>query len=115
MINNYYNIHKIEKKLMDHNRLIKIADYIYRPSMSEYEGLPYCILQFKQYIFVGISQGIIRIFDYKTDEELKPLILKKRKNVINRVLCMDISLHGEYLIAGYAEGNIALFDVLKQK
>jgi len=28
---------------------------------------------------------------------------------------MDISLHGEYLVAGYAEGNLALFDIPKQK
>ena len=38
---NYYNIHKIEKKLIDPQRLTKIADYIYNPSLREYDGLPY--------------------------------------------------------------------------
>jgi WD40 repeat protein len=28
---------------------------------------------------------------------------------------MDVSLTGEYLIAGYAEGNLALFDISRQK
>lgn len=28
---------------------------------------------------------------------------------------MDTSLNGEYLIAGYAEGNLALFDIARQK
>lgn len=28
---------------------------------------------------------------------------------------MDISTRGEYLVAGYSEGNIALFDIPKQK
>lgn len=112
---NYYNIHKIEKKLIDPQRLTKIADYIYNPSLREYDGLPYWIKQYKNLIFVGISQGLIRIFDYHTNEELKPLVSKKSKNTINRVLCMDVSLTGEYLIAGYAEGNLALFDISRQK
>lgn len=112
---NYYNIHKIEKKLMDHQRLTRIADYIYNPAQEEYKGLPYCIRQYKNFIFVGISQGVIRIFDYSTNEELKPLELKKKKNTINRVMTMDITLHGEYLVAGYAEGNLAVFDLSKLK
>lgn len=112
---NYYNIHKIEKKLVDQQRLTKIAEYLYNPTLREYDGLPYCIRQYQNLIFVGISQGLIRVFDYQTDEELKPLQLKKSKTTINRVLCMDVSLHGEYLVAGYANGNVALFDVQKQK
>lgn len=112
---NYYNINKIDKKLMDMQRLNKIADYIYNPSMQQYEGQPYCIQQYKNLIFIGISQGLIRIFDYHTNEELKPLTLKKNKNIINRVECMDISLHGEHLVAGYGDGTLALFDINKQK
>lgn len=81
---NYYNIHKIEKKLIDYIRLTKIADYIYHPALKEYDGLPYCIKQYKDLIFIGISQGIIRIFDCQTNEELKPLVIKK--STINRVL-----------------------------
>jgi len=75
---NYYNIHKIEKKLMDQQRLTRIADYIYNPTLEEHKGLPYCIRQYKNLVFVGISQGIIRIFDYHTNEELKSLTLKKK-------------------------------------
>lgn len=73
---NYYNINKIDKKLLDINRLTKIADYIYNPSSREFEGHPYCIQQFKNLVFIGISQGLIRIFDYHSNEELKPLVLK---------------------------------------
>ena len=112
---NYYNIHKIEKKLMDQQRLTRIADYIYNPMQDEFKGLPYCIKQYKNLVFIGISQGVIRIFDYHTNDELKPLTLKKKTTAINRVLCMDVSLHGEYLVAGYAEGDIALFDLNKMK
>ncbi|CAI2383783.1 unnamed protein product [Moneuplotes crassus] len=114
---NYYNIHTIEKKLLHQQRLTKIAENIYSKRLvkTELEGLPYCIKQYQNLIFVGISQGLIRIFDDQTDEELKPLVLKKNKVVINRVLSMDVSLNGEYLVAGYADGNIALFDLTKNK
>lgn len=110
---NLYNIHKIDKKLIDYQKLNTISDFVFRPSIKEYDGLPYWIRQHKNLIFVGISQGIIRIFDVRTNEEIKPLFIKK--NTINRVMSMDISLEGNYLVAGYSEGNIALFDVLKQK
>ena len=113
---NYYNIHTIEKKLLDQQKLTKVIDFLYKnKNRKELDGLPYCIKQYKNLVFVGISQGIIRIFDTETDEELKPLALKKNKVVINRVLSIDISLHGEYLVAGYGDGNIAIFDLLKSK
>ena len=33
-----------------------------------------CINMFKNFIFVGNSQGVIRIFDFKTENEMKPLM-----------------------------------------
>jgi len=113
---NYYSIHTIEKKLMDHQRLTKIAEYVYNTSVHQFQGLPYCIKHYKNIIFVGISQSLIRVFDSVTDEELKPLTINKgNKDRMNKVICMDVSLTGEHLVAGYAEGNIALFDIKKQK
>lgn len=114
---NYYNIHVIERKLLDQQRLTKVAKCLYSKGFArkETEGLPYCVKQYKNLIFVGISQGLIRIFDHHTDEELKPLVLKKNKVVINRVLSIDVSLDGDYLIAGYANGNLALFDLTRNK
>lgn len=55
------------------------------------------------------------MFDIKTNEELKSLVPKKLKSTINRVLCMDVSLSGNQLIAGYESGKIVLFDIFKQK
>ena len=110
---NLYNIHKIDKKLMDYQKLNTVSEYVFRPSIKEYEGWPYWIKQYKNLVFVGISQGIIRIFDIKNNEELKPLVIKK--NTINRVMSMDINLEGTHLVAGYSEGNLALFDIQKQK
>ena len=37
------------------------------------------------------------------------------KPTFNRVTWIDITLEGEYLVAGYSEGNIALFEVKTQK
>jgi len=76
---NYYNIHAIERKLLDQQRLTKVAKCIYSrgETRKEMEGLPYCIKQYKNLTFVGISQGLIRVFDHQTDEELKPLVYKK--------------------------------------
>lgn len=100
---------------MDQQRLKDISSYVYNPVQEEYRGLPYCIKQYQNLIYIGISQSIIRIFDIKENVELKPLALKKKQSGINRVTSIDVSLHGEYLVAGYAEGNIALFDLNKSK
>ena len=73
---NYYKIHNIDKRLLDYNILNKISDNIYKPTLSEFEGAPWCIKQFRNQIFVGIPNGIIRIFDITKNDELKPIILK---------------------------------------
>ena len=38
---NLYNIHKIDKKLIDYQKLNTISDFVFRPSIKEYDGLPY--------------------------------------------------------------------------
>ena len=100
---------------MDQQRLKDISCYVYNPVQEEYRGMPYCIKQYKNLIFIGISQSVIRIFDFKDNVELKPLTIKRKQNAINRVQSIDVSLYGDYLVAGYAEGNIALFDLNKSK
>ncbi len=55
-------------------------------------------------MFVGNSSGIIRVFDLKSEKEMKPLEDKILAKENNRVTTLDISVDGGYLISGYRSG-----------
>lgn len=55
-------------------------------------------------MFVGNSSGIIRVFDIKSEKEMKPLEDKSLSGENNRVTSLDISVDGGYLISGYRGG-----------
>ena len=110
-----FEIPKEYRRLLEQRILKRITDYIYRPADTDSDGLPLCIKQSGDYIFIGLSQGIIRVFEFSTNTELNSLIPKKRKPFTNKVVCMDISLSGNQLVAGYESGKICLYDIFKQK
>lgn len=68
----------------------------------------------KSFIFVGNSQGIIRVFDSKSQKEMKPLMdptyVKEEK-----VTCLDIDSGAGLLLSGYKNGSVALWDLLEYK
>lgn len=113
--NSEFDIPKEERKLLEKRILNRLSDYVYKSGESDADGLPFCIKQYGDYIFIGLSQGVIRVFELSTNAELKNLVPKKRKPFINRVLCMDVSLSGNQLVAGYASGKICLYDIFKAK
>lgn len=55
------------------------------------------------------------MYDLSTMEECKVFIPKKRKTSGYKVTCLDISLSGNKIAAGYASGKFWIFDVQKQK
>jgi WD40 repeat protein len=57
----------------------------------------------QDYIFVGNSSGIIRVFDTKSQKEMKPLMDETYIGA-NKVTCIDISEDGGFLISGYKKG-----------
>jgi WD40 repeat protein len=68
---------------------------------------------FDNYIFVGNSMGIIRVFDTKSNKEMKPLLDATLSR--NKVTCISITQDGGYLIAGYKKGTLVLWDLTKYK
>ena len=69
---------------------------------------------YQNYLFVGNSSGIIRVFDLKSQKEMKPLA-EKGEIGNNKVSCMEISADGGFLISGYKNGGVALWDLVKYK
>jgi hypothetical protein len=73
--NSEFDIPLAYRKLLEHKVLKRLSEYVYSNTAENY-GLPLCIKLFSDYIFVGFSLGVVRIFDIKSGEEIKKLIPK---------------------------------------
>lgn len=61
-------------------------------------------------MFIGNSEGIIRVFDVKTQKEMMPL--KDNSGASSsRVTSIDIHSGGLFLLSGHRDGSIALWDL----
>ena len=69
----------------------------------------------QDYIFVGNSTGIIRVFDIKSQKEMKPLMDEGVVGSNNKVTSLDITPDGGFMISGYKGGQIALWDLIEYK
>ena len=67
---------------------------------------------FKNFFFVGNSKGIIRVFNWKTQQEMMPL---KDPTALGtqRITCIDINEEANMLVNGFNEGGVALWDLEK--
>lgn len=73
-------------------------------------GVSQCIGLLKNFMFIGNNEGIIRVFDVKTQKEMMPLMDHASTNG-SRVTSMDIHQDGLYLMSGHRDGSIALWDL----
>ena len=80
----------------------------------QFYGIVQCVQMLKNFLFVGNSQGIIRVFDLKTQKEMKPLMDKQYVGH-DKVTTMDISGENGLLLAGYSDGSIVLWDLIDYK
>ena len=68
----------------------------------------------KNFLFVGNSLGIIRVFDIKTQREMKPLMDNYQLGTF-QVTSIDIQEDGGLLLAAYANGSLVLWDLVDYK
>lgn len=61
-------------------------------------------------MFIGNNEGIIRVFDVKTQKEMMPL-MDPSSTKSSRVTSMDIHKDGLYLLSGHRDGSVALWDL----
>jgi WD40 repeat protein len=74
-----------------------------------------CITQYEDYVFIGNSTGIIRVFDIRPNvsKEMKPMMDSKLDK--NKVTCIFLTEDGKYLLSGYKRGTMALWDMVSYK
>ena len=72
--------------------------------------MPKCICYFDKFIFVGNSQGVIRIFDER-QKEYASMGTDKRETRNNAVESVDLSGDRQYLVAGYKKGQVMLWSM----
>jgi WD40 repeat protein len=79
-------------------------------------GLPTSLTASSKFIAIGTQRGIILVFDLF--EELRQELGSKRGeeffvDKVGSVSSITLSSNGEHLIAGYANGDIILWDIIK--
>ena len=65
------------------------------------------------FLAVGTSNGVILIFD--TKQVLKCCLVDPRLRDFGAVSCLSYSASGDRLIAGFASGHIALWDIINNR
>jgi hypothetical protein len=55
------------------SQFAQIQEKLFEQPDHKYYGVVSCINLFRNFIFVGNSTGYIRVFDTKTQKEMKPL------------------------------------------
>ena len=110
-----FDIPNEDKKLLEYIPLDKISQKIYNSLNEGSDGLPVWVQQYWNFLYIGFTQGSIKMYDLNTMEGCKEFLPKKRKSIGYKVTCLDVSLSGDKIVAGYASGKFWLFDVQKQK
>ena len=77
---------------------------MYAKNDHRLNGIVSALTVVQDYMFVGNSSGIVRVFDLKSEKEMKPLEEKSLSGENNRVTSLDISVDGGYLMSGYRGG-----------
>jgi WD40 repeat protein len=93
------------RRLMQFKLFDKIA-HRFHGDVKVSQGVPYCVASLEDFIAIGSSDGSVRLFDSKSEQEIKALTTKDMKS--NPVQCLDIKrARGSnllYIIAGHAKG-----------
>ena len=74
------------------------------------------IMIFNTYLFVGNSQGYTRLYNFEKQTEIKSYFVKEIDVFNNKsVLSMEVSEDGNFLICGYSNGYIIVWETYSTK
>lgn len=101
-------------KRLRYQTLPRVASLLHDEKHTTRGGVPKCICYFDKFIFVGNSQGVIRIFDEK-EREYTSMGTEKKETRNNAVESVDLSSDRQYLVAGYKKGQVMLWGMESYK
>jgi WD40 repeat protein len=90
-----------------------IKDKLFMQKDHKYYGISSCITQYEDYVFVGNSTGIIRVFDWGINKEMKPMMDPKLEK--NKVTSIYLTEDGKYLLSGYKKGTLVIWNMVDYK
>lgn len=108
----FYNV---QKKLLTYQEYKEIAKKLHLVKNHEHSGMVSALTVVQEYVFIGNSSGIIRVFDMRTQREMKALRDDGAIGSNNKVTSLDITEKGTFLLSGYKKGQIALWDLESYK
>ena len=96
---------------MNNLRLDVLSDLVFRQNK-----VVTSLLIFNTYLFVGNSQGYTRLYNFEKQTEIKSYYINELEAFNNRsVLSMDVSDDGNFLICGYANGYMIVWETYSTK
>ena len=98
-------------KFMEYRQLSDIISKLQEAEYIKHRGRACCLHAHGNLGYIGNSQGIIRIFDLSDEKEYTPIVCKEVDG--HAVQCIDVHKSGQFLVAGFRNGAILLWDLKK--
>jgi hypothetical protein len=89
----------VKRQLLMKMKLDRVAKTLFHEKDHQYFGRILSIHMYRKYMFVGNSNGIIRVFDISNQKESRPLVDNQLRL---RVHCIFVTDDGSYCVTGHA-------------
>ena len=107
-------INQLLKNKISSNTQFKLLEFKKKEKISEKfftQKINSLTIQTNNYLFIGENDGITRMISIEKEEEIKSFVTNeiKRKNI--SVSAIDVVTQMTYIIIGYENGYISIFDI----
>eukprot|EP00826_Nyctotherus_ovalis_P067022 TRINITY_DN9983_c0_g1_i17.p1 TRINITY_DN9983_c0_g1~~TRINITY_DN9983_c0_g1_i17.p1 ORF type:complete len:575 (-),score=175.44 TRINITY_DN9983_c0_g1_i17:73-1710(-) len=103
---------ELEVKRMTYGKLNCIMDHAKNEKIKNL-GLPSVMTITPNFIVIGTTTGMVRMFDYNQSPVKGPIAPSHKEAIGRAVTCVDVNRAGTHLVFGYDTGLIALWDIAK--
>ena len=92
-------------KVLEFKKVEKISEKFFNQKVNS------LTIQTNNYLFIGENDGTTRMISIEKEEEIKSFVTNELKGKNISVSAIDVVIQITYIVIGYENGNISIFDI----